>query len=72
MSAFSKSLWELTETYSPAASYNTPFASPATVANITGSRTLLSAATPTARLAVDIITSFALRTAASSQLLLNM
>ena len=55
MSAFSVSVCELTETYSPAAIDNAPATSPATVANTIGSLVELAAATPIARLEIDII-----------------
>ena len=69
MSAFSVSVWALTETYSPAAIANAPATSPAIVANKMGSLVVLADAIPMARLATDIIPSFAPSTAALSQLL---
>lgn len=70
MSAFSTSVCELTETYSPAAMDKAPATSPAKVAKIIGSRVALAAATPIARLAVDKMPSLAPSTAALNQLLL--
>jgi len=64
------SVCELTETYSPAAIESAPATSPATVANTIDSLVELAAATPIARLEIEIIPSFAPRTAALSQLLL--
>jgi hypothetical protein len=72
MSAFSTSVCELTETYSPAAIDKAPATNPAKVAIRIGSLKSLAAATPIARLAVDKIPSFAPRTAARNQLLLWM
>ena len=69
MSAFSVSVCELTETYSPAAIDNAPATSPATVAKTIGSLVELAAATPIARLDIEIIPSFAPSTAALNQLL---
>jgi hypothetical protein len=69
MSAFSVSVWELTEKYSPAAINRAPATRPATVANTIGSQVELAAAIPIARLEMEIIPSIAPKTAALNKLL---
>ena len=59
----------LTDTYSPAAMDKAPATRAATVANTMGSRVVLAAATPMARLDTDMMPSLAPSTAALSQLL---
>jgi hypothetical protein len=63
------SVWELTETYSPAAIDKAPATKAATVAKTIGSTVLLAAATPIAKLETEIIPSLAPKTAALNQLL---
>jgi hypothetical protein len=58
MSAFSISVCELTETYSPAAIESAPATKPAIVAKSMGSLVVLAAAIPTAKLEIEIIPSF--------------
>src|SRR5579884_1541864 len=65
-SASSVSDWELTETYSPVAIDIAPATSAATPATSTSLLPVEAAATPTRRLAVEIIPSFAPSTAALS------
>src|SRR5512134_2881194 len=66
-SARSVSACELTETYSPAAIDIAPATRPATPAVSTSPRDAAAAATPSTRLAVETIPSFAPSTAARSQ-----
>lgn len=66
-SAFSVSDWELTETYSPAAMDKAPATSPAPPAIRTALLGDPAAATPTIRLAVETMPSFAPSTAARIQ-----
>jgi hypothetical protein len=66
-SAASESTCELTETYSPAAIAIAPAAQPATAAVRISPREPAAEATPTMRLAVEMIPSFAPSTAALNQ-----
>src|SRR5690349_99376 len=66
-SARSVSACELTDTYSPAAIDNAPATMPATPATTMSRRAEDAAATPTIRLAVEMMPSLAPRTAARSQ-----
>ena len=65
-SACSVSAWELTETYSPVAIDIAPATNPAVAATITADLDAPVADTPTIRLAVETIPSFAPSTAARS------
>ena len=67
ISAFSESRWVLTDTYSPTAMLIAPAASPARPAVSTAPRSVVAAATPITRPAVDTMPSLAPSTPARSQ-----